>query len=474
MTLQFLPNKPVLPLKAQHDPFPWMARNVPRLLDFSPMPIPRENVVLAWAHKLGFETVSYSGEYFNIITMMNEVTRLCIDMNVITILIYTLFHLTANAGRLTRRVGGFAAALFILSWPFWAGTGTINMLNFLRTGISFRTSLLAWDIMQIRDVEEVKSWSYFKFISHLWLFPMEENQIEARRQKLGYEPNARIECLKQIPEGLVHLAIAGVLLFFVPPASVYDSLDLLPSVVHNILVGFLIYLLLSSMGVLSLSLAGFILGIEQQPMFQNPLGATRVRVFWSRWNRAIATVLHRVIFGGKNTHKTLDQRRSETKGVSSAPNGSKVSALRQRVVAEEEKERSEMPTEAPPKKRRPFLPMAALAVTTFFVSGLFHEYLIFQAFHANFGYNTAFFLLNGFATVLSSAVQRYLPSVDRRIHWSVRYALMWTFYCFIVRLFLYPFIAANFFASFQKVFFELIIPRKMERPKPMFIYLFRQ
>lgn len=55
---------------------------------------------------------------------------------------------------------------------------------------------------------------------------------------------------------------------------------------------------------------------------ENPLGTTNIRLFWSHWNRAIATVLHRVVFGGGRAKASLKKSKSRGQASGSSPGSS--------------------------------------------------------------------------------------------------------------------------------------------------------
>lgn len=476
MHLPFLPSKPVLPIPAESNPLPAIVPKLPSLLDLVPIKFPKYNVVTRFAHQLGLETAEYPPVKLSMTQFIDESLRFALDAAVLTTIVYMVHLITARAPPAVRRVGAFGAAGVVLFWPLLVGTGESALLNFLRPGIGFRSALLAWDILQIRTVEEVQSWSLIEFVGYLCFFPVEKEVLEEREKREGFKRNARLQCLKQFPTALCQLFFASVFLLFIPPREHVNEISSVVYCVYSILMGVEVFLILSSLGLLVMNLFGLLVGMEQEPMFQNPFFTTRLRYFWSRWNRAIATVLHRVIFGGRKTYKTLEERRAEeartaeNSGASSAVDA-KATTLRQRKSGSVAPTRQ--PTDAPPAPRRrsSFVKKSMLALLTFLVSGLFHEYLVFFAAPYHFGCETAFFVLNGLGTVLSSGLERFFPKINNKIPGWVRYIAMVSFYASVGYLFFAPFIEANFFANFQHLIFAAL-PSDMAKPRPMFVYVF--
>ncbi|WFD04398.1 hypothetical protein MOBT1_003107 [Malassezia obtusa] len=468
--------KPVLPIPPEYNPVTAFVPRLPTLMDFVPFPVPRHNVVLEFFQRMGFKTLQYGPVGMNSVVLIDECLRLYIDILVLTVIVYTLYYATASASPQVRRATAFVACGCVLFWPLVVGRGQSAVFNFFRPAIGFRSSLLAWDIFQIRPMHEVKSWSRTLFVAHLWFFPKEEEQLAEREKREGFKRDPRIQSLKQLPVGLVQFFFALLLLLTIPPKEVYANMHWLTYRVYCFTFGVDIFMLLSSGGLFLFNMFGLITGIEQEAMFQNPFFTTRLRHFWSRWNRAIATVLHRVIFGGKKTFQTLDQRKAMEKRKAGEAQGASTAVDAQGGSAQQRKRAagsSQAEPAAAPSKRdvSSFLTKSGLALATFFVSGLFHEYLLFFASPYKFGYNTVFFMLNGLGTVLSSAVERFCPSLHRRIPGWLRCIIMLIFYACVSPFFFAPFIESNFFAHFQEMAFT-ILPSDMPRPRPMFVYLF--
>ncbi|WFD41479.1 hypothetical protein MPSI1_000108 [Malassezia psittaci] len=484
MRLPFWLEKPVLPFPPKYDPVPFLLRYIPSPLDYSPVPVPRPEEWMRFFRRCGFETMQYSSSMLTSDMFLNEGLRLILDLLVMTIIFYVVYHSTSRSSPTVRLIVSICMAGLLILWPVVVGTGKCAVFNFLRPAVGFRSGLLVWDIFQIRSVEEVESWSWAMFIAHLWLFPTEPEQIEERVRKTGRRRNPRIQSLMNFPLGLVQGAFGLLLLLFVPPKSAAMQMNFIPYSFYCILMGMLVFLLLSSGGIVIFNSFGLITGIEQEAMFQNPWFTTRLRHFWSRWNRAIATVLHRVIFQGQGTYKTLEERKIEeareqmqshnTEGQSTAMNKAPSSSSLQHRKPASLKESSEKHPNSQSNSSKPdpnqFLKKSALAVLTFLVSGLFHEYLIYFATPHRFGRNTLFFLLNGIAAALSSAVEQFCPNVHNRIPGWFRYILMLAFYTCVSPLFFAPFIEGDFFSHFQDAAF-LALPSSWPKPRPMFVFL---
>jgi hypothetical protein len=233
-----------------------------------------------------------------------------------------------------------------------------------------------------------------------------------------------------------------------------------------------------------LKLIGMTCNVEMADMFENPLGTINIRLFWSHWNRAIATVLHRVVFGGgrntkssiKNQKKTPD---STTASKSTARGDKRLEALKNRKhldhLSETEVESSKTDDEDDarrkrakannlkmtqsngtsgaaaktdankPKKSSPFYPKAIAAIATFAMSGIFHEHITYFTLDYADGKNFLFFLLNGLATVFSTWFKRTFPKANAAIPTAVSVLLLHAFFLAVVPLFCTPFIKRGFF-----------------------------
>ena len=198
--------------------------------------------------------------------------------------------------------------------------------------------------------------------------------------------------------------------------------------------------MLSSGGALSLNAFGLVFGVEQLPMFENPFFTTSIRTFWSRWNRAIASVLHRVIFQGKNTNvRQAPEKKHEHK--------------------------------SPPRLDKRFFFHSLQAIMTFLVSGLLHEYLLhFSPPPRLHGSQTLFFVLNGFMTVASTYVSKFHPALVQRTPVVIRYMLLMSFFLIFAPLFFIPIQANNMLAEGQCLLQHLLFPRNETPTQGTFLY----
>lgn len=229
-----------------------------------------------------------------------------------------------------------------------------------------------------------------------------------------------------------------------------------------------------------LKLIGIFCNVEMADMFENPLGTVNIRLFWSHWNRAIATVLHRVVFGGgrktkssvvgqkKKTVKTtpaadrrleaLRNRKhldhlSETEFEASKTDDedderrkrSRANGLKMTQANGAEKTNGESKPRSSSKSRSSFLPKAFAAIATFAMSGIFHEHITYFTLNYADGKNFLFFVLNGVATVFSTWFRRTFPEINARIPTLVSVLLLHAFFLAVVPLFCTPFIRRGFF-----------------------------
>lgn len=230
-----------------------------------------------------------------------------------------------------------------------------------------------------------------------------------------------------------------------------------------------------------LKLIGIICNVEMADMFENPLGTINIRLFWSHWNRAIATVLHRVVFGGGRRAKSSAKKEKKSTPAKTAGD-KRLEAIRKRNhldhLSETEIESSKTDDEdderrrkarsslkmtqangkqtangdtkakegkASGKSRSPFLPKAVAAIATFAMSGIFHEHITYFTLDYADGKNFLFFLANGFATVFSTWFKRTFPETNARIPTFVAVLLLHGFFLAVVPLFCTPFIRRGFF-----------------------------
>lgn len=235
-----------------------------------------------------------------------------------------------------------------------------------------------------------------------------------------------------------------------------------------------------------LKVIGMACNVEMADMFENPLGTINIRLFWSHWNRAIATVLHRVVFGGgRNTASSIKtmQKKKAAEARASAGGDKRMEALRNRKhldhLSETEYEASKTDDEDDDRRKRarssglkmtqangggaekkaskpverrssskgrsPFLPKAAAAIATFAMSGIFHEHITYFTLDYADGKNFLFFVLNGVATVFSTWFRRTFPEINARIPTLVSVLLLHAFFLAVIPLFCTPFIRKGFF-----------------------------
>lgn len=423
-----------LPLPPAYNFVQKAVRHLPGVLDVFPRAaVPLESVAAAF----GVLVLRFPAVHESIPLFADQMTLATLEIIAFSIAARYLYRATADAPQGVRLCVTLALVSALALWPLVHTEEQAMALRFVRPAFSFRTSLLVWDVFQIRPREVVSTWDISTFLAHLWAFPVEgQGRDAAARRK------ARISSVRQAaPAALLGIA-AAAMQFIVPPAVVVPTLSRAALHGYCLLMAINVYLLLYSIGTLLLSLLGVIIGMEQQPLFENPLTATNIRVFWSRWNRPIATVLHRVIFGGEGTFKTMDQRK-------------RGAGKQQRV---------ERGLDAR------FLKTSALAMVTFLVSGLFHEFLVYIGLQRTdlLGSNTLFFLANGAATVLASALPRVFPRTCARTPAVVPCACMWLFAYSSLTLFFAPMLEADLFPRMQTM-----VLAALGRPAaaPYFVFL---
>ena len=424
-----------LPLPPEYNFVQKAVRHLPGLLDVFPQAaVPLESVAAAFGVRvLRFPTVHESIPLF-----VDQMTMTLLETIAFSIVARYLYRATAHAPHSVRLCVTLALVSALAIWPLVHTEEQAMALRFMRPAFSFRTSLLVWDVFQIRPREEVLTWDISTFLAYLWAFPVEGQGRDAAARRKG-----RIASVRQAGPAVLLGIVAAAMQFIVPPAAVVPTLSRAALHGYCLLMAINVYLLLYSTGTLLLCMLGVVIGVEQQPLFENPLTTTNIRVFWSRWNRPIATVLHRVIFGGEGTFKTMDQRKRG---------------------AEKQQKRAERGLDAR------FFKTSALAMVTFLVSGLFHEFLVCIGLQRTdlLGSNTLFFLANGAATVLASALPRVFPRTCARTPAAVPCACMWLFAYSALTLFFAPLLEADLFPRMQTM-----VLAALGRPTaaPYFVYL---
>ncbi|UZJ53929.1 hypothetical protein CBS101457_003249 [Exobasidium rhododendri] len=477
-----------------------------RLLDKDP--------VLEAARYLGFKVVEYDLPVYPVEKMFRVGNELLAFMIFSTFVCYMLYFYVAKTPLLKWASVG-AMISMLMAWPAVTGTSGVMLLDFWKPALGFRSCLLVWDIFHIRTREEVESWSIPRFYCHLWAFPKEEEEIAEREEKEGFKRNAVWENAKGMPRVVVEGVLLLLSLYFVPTYELTKNMSQLAYHCYCDMLGVSILMALALFGDGLLKVFGMVCNVEMQDMFENPLGTINIRLFWSHWNRAIASVLHRVVFGGGR--RTKSKAQVETKKEAKPPSNSKrLEALKKRQhldhLSETEHESSKTDDEDEARKSRSrsdlkmtpsngtaanggskkasdlssaekekkmrargkssFLPKAAAAIATFAMSGLFHEHITYFTFDYADGKNFLFFLANGFATVISTWFKRTYPEANARIPTWAAVLLLHTFFLAVVPLFCTPFIRRGFFTQMEGLKYELlpIAPRKAGS----FIYLFGQ
>ncbi|PWN53725.1 hypothetical protein IE53DRAFT_383765 [Violaceomyces palustris] len=431
---------------------------------------------------------------------------------------YFLYHKVAVRSPLLNWVCILSLIGALMSWPLLTGMSGVMLLDFWRPALGFRSSMLVWDIFRIRTREEVNSWSFARFFAQLWTFPKELDEIEERTREEGFERDARIENLKGMPKVAVEAIAMLFCLYFIPPYELTKDMSQIAYHAYCDTLGLTILMTLALFGDGLLKALGILINVEMADMFENPLGTTNIRLFWSHWNRAIATVLHRVVFGGGKAKISLkakkkkaledsaaaeaikkrrhldhlseteveqasaeeDEKSGGRKGLRSSGlkplsqvNGD--SELRKRkqdggadgaTPSKKPQERGESKTRSKSK----FSTKAAAAILTFAMSGIFHEHITYFTLGFANGENFLFFLANGVATVASTWFRRTYPEINSKIPTLASVLMLHAFFFAVIPLFCSPFIRSGFFIQLDALKYELLPFR--ERPRGSFIYLF--
>ncbi|PWN88676.1 hypothetical protein FA10DRAFT_272938 [Acaromyces ingoldii] len=464
--------------------------------------------VLELARKLGFKVTEFDLPPYPVERLLGEGSLLMAFMLSSTLVCYLLYHYV-NKNALLRHacIGGMVSAL--IAWPVVTGQSGIMLLDFWKPALGFRSCLLVWDIFQIRTREEVQSWNFARFFCHLWAFPLEEEEIAERDRDEGFHRSARVQNAKGLPKVLIEGIVLLLTLYIVPPYELTKNMSQLAYHCYCDALGLSILMALALFGDGLLKTIGIFCNVEMADMFENPLGTVNIRLFWSHWNRAIATVLHRVVFGGgrqtpssvkakqrkekqekkdrvaqlqqqQRNRKHLDHlseteaeasktddedehrlRRNGLKPLTSTANGAKDNGGQQ----QQKKSSSNKPKSS-------FLPKALAAIATFAMSGIFHEWITLQTLNYAGGENFVFFLLNGVATVTSTWFRRTFPEANAKIPTLVAVLLLHLFFLTVIPLFCAPFIRSGFFVQMQSLRYELLPVRA--HPRGSFIWLFGQ
>lgn len=273
-------------------------------------------------------------------------------------------------------------------------------------------------------------------------------------------------------------------LYLVPPYEITETMSQFAYHCYCDALGMSILMALALFGDGMLKLIGIFCNVEMADMFENPLGTVNIRLFWSHWNRAIATVLHRVVFGGgRNTKSSVKNQKkggsNDSSSGKSTAQDKRLQALKNRKhldhLSETEAEASKTDDEDDERrkkarsnglkmtqangsagkvngnvkkaeqKKKPFYPKAIAAIATFAMSGIFHEHITWNTLHYADGKNFLFFVLNGLATVFSTWFKRTFPEANARIPTVVSVLLLHGFFLAVIPLFCTPFIKKGFF-----------------------------
>lgn len=470
--------------------------------------------VLDTFRKLGYKVVEYDIPPYPLYTAGLIAVRMLGFLVASSIVAYLLYHKVAVKSRVGKWVSMVSLIVSLLAWPLVTGRSGVMLLDFWRPALGFRSCLLVWDIFHIRTYHEVSSWSFVRFFAQLWTFPKELDEIAERTAEQGYQRNARMENLKGMPRVAVEAVAMFGTLYFIPPYELTRKMSQLAYHFYCDMLGICILMALALFGDGLLKALGILINVEMADMFENPLGTTNIRLFWSHWNRAIAAVFHRVIFGGGKKKTLIRTRKAEAaaakkrfshmdgmsetdaghtsgedqhyhsscstsndhgagaaralKALSHISNGKADWELRKRTAI---KANGNVAAGTPAKKS-PFLPKAAAAILTFAMSGLFHEHITYFTLGFANGENFLFFLLNGLATVAAAWFKRTYPHLNQEIPTWLSVLMLHAFFLSVVPLFCSPFIRSGFFVQLEALRYELM--PITERPRGSFVYLFGQ
>jgi len=472
--------------------------------------------VLDTFRNLGFKVVEYDVPPYPLWTAGIIAVRMLSFIVGSAVIAYFLYHKVAVKSQVGKWFSILSLIVSLLAWPLVTGRSGVMLLDFWRPALGFRSSLLVWDIFHIRTVQEVNSWSFARFFAQLWTFPKELDEIAERTAEEGYKRNARIENLKGMPKVAVEFVAMFATLYFIPPYELTRNMSQLAYHGYCYALGLCILMALALFGDGLLKLLGILIDVEMADMFENPLGTTNIRLFWSHWNRAIASVLHRVVFGGGKSKVTLRKKKAAAQAAAAKKRFSHMDGLSETDAGHtsgeddhahsngnggrkrntsglkplssvngdaevRQRKSAATPTKAngggpkaggAPAKKSSFLPKAAAAIITFAMSGIFHEHITYFTLGFANGENFVFFLLNGLATVASTWFKRSYPDLNSKIPTLVSVLLLHSFFLAAIPLFCSPFIRSGFFVQLEALRYELMPVR--DRPRGSFVYLFGQ
>lgn len=474
--------------------------------------LPSDPVLDTFQH-LGWKVVEYDLPPYPLMTAGIIGIRMLAFILGSTIVAHLLYHRIAKRSQLGKWVSIFGLIVALLTWPMLTGRSGVMLLDFWRPALGFRSCLLVWDIFHIRSTQEVESWSFARFFAQLWMFPMELDDLADREAEEGFKRDARIQNLKGMPKVAVEAFLMFGTLYIIPPYELTKDMSQLAYHCYCYGLGISVLMALALFGDGILKLFGIVLDIEMADMFENPIGTTNIRLFWSHWNRAIATVLHRVVFGGGKAKTALRKKKAaekrekviankkrehldhlsetdagQTSGEEDGPRRRKSSGLKPMTqVGKDDSQLRNRKTAAnnaskangndkqatgAEKKKSSFLPKAVAAIATFAMSGIFHEHITFFTLGFANGENFLFFLANGVATVVATWFKRSFPEINNKIPTVVSVLLLHSFFLAVIPLFCAPFIRSGFFIQLEALRYELMPIR--DRPRGSFVYLFGQ
>lgn len=463
--------------------------------------------VLDTARRFGIKVVEYDLPPYPLWTAGIIGIRMLSFIVGSAVVAYFMYHKLAVKSQVGKWFSILSLITVLLAWPMITGRSGVMLLDFWRPALGFRSCLLVWDIFHIRTVEEVNSWSFARFFAQLWTFPKELDDLAEREAEEGFKRNARWENLKGMPKVAVEAVAMFSCLYLIPPVELTHNMSQFAYHCYCYALGLCILMALALFGDGLLKMLGMVIDVEMADMFENPIGTTNIRLFWSHWNRAIATVLHRVVFGGGKSKTQIRKKKQaeriarikhmdgmsetdagHTSGEDDASHGkvrkggaglkplSQVNGeanLRNRKPASEKNTPTQANGGKPgSQKKSSFLPKAIAAIITFGMSGIFHEHITYFTLGFANGENFLFFLANGIATVTATWFKRTYPEANAKIPTLVSLIMLHSFFLAVIPLFCSPFIRSGFFIQLESLRYELMPIR--DRPRGSFVYLFGQ
>ncbi|KAK4057051.1 hypothetical protein OIO90_001951 [Microbotryomycetes sp. JL221] len=383
--------------------------------------------------ELGFDTTLYNPkpapwDQFPVLAVKNFLLVLALSI---------WFYAAARLPNgIIRTTAAWVGTVVLLAAPSEYGFGRsgLGIIDFGMPAWGFLAFLHIMDVFFLRTREEVLSWSPFRMTAQLFAYPNEHNPSSNPRL-------ANIQALKLC--FYKYLAV-NVLFYAVPPPHLWAQIKplSLPFFLHG---GVVALVILGTLGFLIESILrglGVALGVEMAPLFNNPMAASNIRGFWSRWNLAVKDGLSRVFFHFKAPpSKKRDEASAKSTAVANGKANGNANGLRRRgpvsgdYLSETElsdnvstpaaspksqpkdlirEKKKNMPLPAK-RKRSGFLSKALAASVTFLASGLFHEYMNHLAFDGATGETVGFFLAHAGGTIAYSYLKRTAPGVCKAV-----------------------------------------------------------